>query len=618
MKLTGAEAVRTQVSAFRGEAGKTGPAGPAGPEGPAGRDGRNGKDGVGIVSVEQTGRSFEDEGNNVVTVRLSDGRSQTFEIRNGARGARGETGERGPAGPQGPQGPKGEAGPAGECTIGNIADGAGEGSIHARHADGNTGMYAAAMNTAIASGSNAFAEGQLSEASGSASHAEGKQTKASGLYAHSEGDKTEARGQSSHAEGQSTVASDYCQHVQGLFNVIDEEGRYAHIVGNGDTSERSNAHTLDWHGNAWFAGKVYVGGTSQDDATELGMPSDKQIENAVGKYLDENPVGGGGSGMPAGSEPYQQLVTDVDGTAKWGERTHYDELHAVLPRAEGVWFEDGSMFVFTTPLERDIIPGKTYILNCNGVDYECPAFEMPINEENGELAPVVGNPVAFGGDDNGAPILLIAVPPEPLEGVGEVTMLGMPIPMYMTELTAVVSITGRELVKLDHKYIDLSDYYTKGESDANLEKRMSAAYNPTWESEGGSFPLGDRPFIFALDKVTYKMVHIDLDVATPSEDFEVEIRIHTHHGSTSWGPQVGSFTVKVNDVTNSIGVDLENKHGLLYAQYYRKYGHFVGYDNLQRLGTPIVMSKETTYSLTFAAIGGHTFPAGTAIRIYYA
>lgn len=356
--------------------------------------------------------------------------------------------------------------------------------------------------------------------------------------------------------------------------------------------------------------------TRESDGVTIKATNKSSTSTA--KVYDGKDGTGGGSGMPAGSEPYQQLVTDVDGTAKWGERTHYDELHAVLPRAEGVWFEDGSMFVFTTPLERDIIPGKTYILNCNGVDYECPAFEMPINEENGELAPVVGNPVAFGGDDNGAPILLIAVPPEPLEGVGEVTMLGMPIPMYMTELTAVVSITGRELVKLDHKYIDLSDYYTKGESDANLEKRMSAAYNPTWESEGGSFPLGDRPFIFALDKVTYKVVHIDLDVATPSEDFEVEIRIHTHHGSTSYMPQVGSFTVKVDDVTNSIGVDLENKHGLLYAQYYRKYGHFVGYDKLKRLGTPIVMSKETTYSLTFAAIDGHTFPAGTAIRIYYA
>lgn len=31
---------------------------------------------------------------------------------------------------------------------------------------------------------------------------------------------------------------------------------YAHIVGNGTVSKPSNAHTLDWDGNAWFAGYV--------------------------------------------------------------------------------------------------------------------------------------------------------------------------------------------------------------------------------------------------------------------------------------------------------------------------------------------------------------------------
>jgi hypothetical protein len=50
--------------------------------------------------------------------------------------------------------------------------------------------------------------------------------------------------------------------------VKDYANKYAHIVGNGtEESKRSNAHTLDWDGNAWFAGDIYVGGTSQDDAT---------------------------------------------------------------------------------------------------------------------------------------------------------------------------------------------------------------------------------------------------------------------------------------------------------------------------------------------------------------
>ena len=36
-----------------------------------------------------------------------------------------------------------------------------------------------------------------------------------------------------------------------------DAGDYAHIVGNGINADyRSNAHTLDWDGNAWFAGNV--------------------------------------------------------------------------------------------------------------------------------------------------------------------------------------------------------------------------------------------------------------------------------------------------------------------------------------------------------------------------
>lgn len=89
------------------------------------------------------------------------------------------------------------------------------------------------------------------------SHAEGTQTLAYGYSSHAEGYQTLAYGFGAHAEGQDTLASSECQHVQGRFNIDDTEGAYAHIVGNGeDDDSRSNAHTLDWDGNAWFAGDV--------------------------------------------------------------------------------------------------------------------------------------------------------------------------------------------------------------------------------------------------------------------------------------------------------------------------------------------------------------------------
>ena len=112
------------------------------------------------------------------------------------------------------------------------------------------------------------AEGSGTKATGFYSHAEGGFGEASGYRAHSEGEFTKAIGDDSHSEGKGTIAKGKYQHVQGRYNVEDPitDGQYAHIVGNGtDDDKRSNAHTLDWNGNAWFAGEVKVGGTGRYD-----------------------------------------------------------------------------------------------------------------------------------------------------------------------------------------------------------------------------------------------------------------------------------------------------------------------------------------------------------------
>lgn len=91
-----------------------------------------------------------------------------------------------------------------------------------------------------------------------------------GKYAWAEGKGTIASGDKSHAEGDNTNASGHFQHVQGKYNIEDTTN--AHIVGNGSISVRSNAHTLDWNGNAWFAGDVYTGstsGTNKDEGSKI-------------------------------------------------------------------------------------------------------------------------------------------------------------------------------------------------------------------------------------------------------------------------------------------------------------------------------------------------------------
>ena len=136
----------------------------------------------------------------------------------------------------------------------------------------------------FASGRGAHAEGAgIAGAYGDGSHVEGyHQTsgQANSNGAHIEGYSyniyARAYGSGAHVEGYNNTTStnnsngihieggyNYgqtpYQHVQGKYCIKDVDGTYADIVGNGtadsDTA-RSNAYTLDWSGNATFAGTI--------------------------------------------------------------------------------------------------------------------------------------------------------------------------------------------------------------------------------------------------------------------------------------------------------------------------------------------------------------------------
>jgi hypothetical protein len=170
-------------------------------------------------------------------------------------------------------------------------------SGNASHAEGSR---------TIASESSSHAEGSLTTASGRYSHAEGSRTKASGENSHAEGYRTIASESSSHAEGYEAKASGFCSHaeglytiaggnsshVQGKYNVVDENHKYAHIVGGGISEDaRKNIHTLDWEGNAEYAGDVAatVNGKKVSMSTLAGilLPPGAAAHNAIcrGKKL---------------------------------------------------------------------------------------------------------------------------------------------------------------------------------------------------------------------------------------------------------------------------------------------------------------------------------------------
>lgn len=144
-----------------------------------------------------------------------------------------------------------------------------------------------------------FAVGKNSSAEYEGSHAEGSDGQAFGIaahvegynciaydYSHAEGFQAHAEAKYAHAEGMGVYSAGDISHVQGRYNI--ENLTLAHVVGNGSTdSKRSNAHTLDWEGNAWFAGDVYTGSASgtNKDAGSKKLATEEYVDTVSAAFV---------------------------------------------------------------------------------------------------------------------------------------------------------------------------------------------------------------------------------------------------------------------------------------------------------------------------------------------
>lgn len=111
-----------------------------------------------------------------------------------------------------------------------------------------------------------------------------------GSYAHISGYYNTTTGEASSVEGTYNNAYVPSQHVQGKYSINDVDGAYVDIVGNGtgqsDTA-RSNAYTLDWSGNATFAGTVTSSGADYAEYFEW-LDGNPEEEDRVGYIVKLN------------------------------------------------------------------------------------------------------------------------------------------------------------------------------------------------------------------------------------------------------------------------------------------------------------------------------------------
>ena len=274
---------------------------------------------------------------------------------------------------------------------------------NASHAEGYhshaEGDYSHAEgDSTYAIGYASHTEGDSTYAIGYASHAEGRYTSAAGEISHAEGFFTHAEGHASHAEGYYTHAVGRSQHVQGEYNLTDpdydeensfERGRYAHIVGNGESnSERSNAHTLDWSGNAWFAGDVYVGSTSGTDKDEGSVKLQKAITGAPGQIVgfdsngnavaQEAPSGGGTTIIMSETSPsditeggyWYMIMTSLEAPKEMIKYTITLPTgvgYVVNPTNANDVVYGGDNYSFTVTISNGYQAGANFSVKANGV-----------------------------------------------------------------------------------------------------------------------------------------------------------------------------------------------------------------------------------------------------------
>lgn len=306
-----------------------------------------------------------------------------------------------------------------------------EGSMGLNHT-GELGFTSVSLGFANeASGMYCFSEGMGNKSTGDASHSEGTGNVASGMASHAEGygvlaletgshaegANTKAIGYGSHAEGSGTIASGEGQHVEGKYNIADTTS--IHIVGNGTSdTKRSNAHTLDLDGNAWYAGTIKVGGTSYNDASEVALKSDIEEAKSYADTVKNDLLNGAGEAYDtlkelgelidentdaiealntvatnkADKSELANIQTEIDGLQEsidsipqsdWNQnnssepdyiknRTHWADTESTILVDETVDIA-GSSYTFNSYF--DIQLNNEYTVIFDGTTYECVGFD---------------------------------------------------------------------------------------------------------------------------------------------------------------------------------------------------------------------------------------------------
>lgn len=202
--------------------------------------------------------------------------------------------------------------------IGTNTNTTGQHSVSIGVLNNATGKESVAIGVSNTSrGQNAVAIGRSCVSSNEYSVATGCWTTADGIASNAFGNGSYTNGWGAMASGIVVKAHGLGQHVFGTYNIPDTNvcgtvgsanynysarSNYLMIVGNGTSSNLSNAYTLDWNGNAWYQGNISIDGTPSEDNHVITK-----------KYADEHYSGGGN----ASQDKIIEITKSLRVTTEW-------------------------------------------------------------------------------------------------------------------------------------------------------------------------------------------------------------------------------------------------------------------------------------------------------------
>ena len=375
-------------------------------------------------------------------------------------------------------------------------------------------------------GTYSYAEGQLTTATGDASHAEGLLSRATAIHAHAEGFDSEASGEKSHAEGYQTVTSAVGSHAEGF--KAHAKKAYSHAEGNTTIASGSSSHAEGIKSEASGEGAHAEGSASYasgifSHAEGNGTQAQGLSSHAEGFYTKAI----GGYSHAEGS--YTEAV--VDNAHAQGR---YNIASKLYLHSIGIGTETqrkNSEYVYFNPyVESDIKNGYKYLIGIGGYDginndvTTYKSLQEVISDVDSTLkvkADLVDGKIPLEQLGNLDMVLFEVVKELPTTNIKKHIYL-MKVSelesgaknlyaeyIYTGDITATYDASKWEKLGVKQTETDLSDYYTKEETDSQIQavKNKFPLSISSFTVTPQTIPVGE-----GTTNVTYKWSYNNEDV----------------------------------------------------------------------------------------------------------